>query len=67
MVVSPVEVVPDVISHETYFNVVSFCRLMYYVNSVSCLNSTFMIYFDQNNLLSGHQPHPVQPYELQVP
>ena len=44
MVVSPVEVVPDVISHETYFNVVSFCRLMYYINSVSRFHFTFMTF-----------------------
>lgn len=33
LVVSPVEVVPDVISSETYFNLLCFCRLMYYINS----------------------------------
>ena len=35
LVVSPVEVVPDVISSETYFNLLCFCRLMYYINSES--------------------------------
>ena len=38
MVVSPVEVVPDVISQETYFNLLCFCRLMYYINSVRTNN-----------------------------
>ena len=40
MVVSPVEVVPDVISEETYFNLLCFCRLMYYINSASPIKTS---------------------------
>ena len=71
MVVSPVEVVPDVISEETYFNLLCFCRLMYYINSASpisyikTLGDILNIHW--NPRPTGHQPHPLQHHELQVP
>ena len=71
MVVSPVEVVPDVISEETYFNLLCFCRLMYYINSASPISyiksSGDILNIHWNPRPTGHQPHPLQHHELQVP